>query len=225
MAVIPLKGSPRDRLGKGGARKTRAAGAIPGVIYGHGETPQAVSVERVEFETAIRQHKGGNPIIHLALGTHEYTALLRSAQRDPLSQQIIHIDFQHISLTETVEVEVPVHLIGLSIGVKDGGGILEHGLREIEIRCLPTAIPTSIDIDVTALAIGDSIHVRDLKVEGVTILSDADAVVAVVAAPTVMEETTAAATLEGTPGKVEPEVITKGKKDEAAEGAEKEKKK
>lgn len=219
MAVIPLKGSRRDKLGKGGARKARAAGQIPAVIYGHGEQPAAVSVERVEFETAMRQHKGGNPIVSLAIEGKEHTALLRAAQRDPLSHQIIHVDFQHISLTETVDVKVNVHLVGVPTGVKDGGGILETILREIEVRCLPTAIPSAIDVDVTALAVGQSIHVGDIKVEGLTILSDPGATVAVVAAPTVMEEKAA----EGAaPTAAEPEVVaTKGKKEEAGEAEKK----
>ena len=220
MAVIPLKGSRREKLGKGGARKARAAGHIPAVIYGHGEQPAAVTVDRVEFETAIRQHKGGNPIVSLALDGKEHTALLRAAQRDPLSQKIIHVDFQHISLTETVEVKVPVHLVGVPTGVKDGGGILEPILREIEVSCLPTAIPASIDLDVTALAVGQSVHVRDIVVQGVTILSDPDATVAVVAAPTVMEEKPVEAVAAETA--VEPEVVaTKGKKEEAGEAEKK----
>ena len=220
MAVIPLKGSRREKLGKGGARKARAAGHIPAVIYGHGEQPAAVTVDRVEFETAIRQHKGGNPIVSLALDGKEHTALLRAAQRDPLSQKIIHVDFQHISLTETVEVKVPVHLVGVPTGVKDGGGILEPILREIEVSCLPTAIPASIDLDVTALAVGQSVHVRDIVVQGVTILSDPDATVAVVAAPTVMEEKPVEAVAAETAA--EPEVVaTKGKKEEAGEAEKK----
>lgn len=219
MAVIPLKGSRRESVGKGGARKARAAGHIPAVIYGHGETPAAVSIDRVEFETAIRQHKGGNPIVSLALDGKEHTALLRAAQRDPLSQQIIHVDFQHISMTETVEVKVTVHLTGVPTGVKDGGGILEPILRELEVRCLPTAIPASIDVDVTALAVGQSVHVRDIAVGGLTILTDPDATVAVVAAPTVMEEKPAEA---AAPTAAEPEVVaTKGKKEEAAEAEKK----
>jgi len=223
MAVIPLKGSRREKLGKGGARKARAAGHIPAVIYGHGEQPAAVTVDRVEFETAIRLHKGGNPIVSLSLDGKEHTALLRAAQRDPLSHQIIHVDFQHISLTETVEVKVNVHLVGVPTGVKDGGGILETILREIEVRCLPTAIPSAIDVDVTSLAVGDSIHVRDIKVEGLTVLSDPDATVAVVAAPTVMEEKPAEAV--GEPAVAEPEVVaTKGKKEEGGEPEKAEKK-
>src|SRR6266508_6819062 len=137
MAVIPLSGARRENLGKGGAHKARAAGHIPAVLYGHGEQPVPVSVRAREFDLALRGHRGGNPIVSLAVGGGEYTALIRDVQYDPVTHDILHLDFQHISLTETIEVRVPVHLEGLPVGVKDGGGILETILREIEVRCLP----------------------------------------------------------------------------------------
>jgi len=219
MAVIPLSGQRRERLGKGGARKSRAAGSIPAVLYGHGETPIPVSLVARDFDLALRGHKGGNPIVNLAVGGGEYTAIIRDVQYDPISRAILHLDFQHISLTETIEVKVNVHLVGLPIGVKDGGGILEQIQREVEVRTLPTAIPPSIDVNVDALNIGDSIHVRDITVpEGVTVLTDPDTTLATVVPPTVMEEkpveeVAAAATVEG----AEPEVIAKGKKPEDGE--------
>jgi len=223
MAVIQLRGTRREQLGKGGARKARAAGLIPGVVYGHGEPPVPVAIETREFQNALRHHKGGNAIVNLAVSGGEYTALIRDVQYDPLSREILHLDFHHISLTETVEVRVTVHLNGLPLGVKDGGGILEHITREIEIRCLPTAIPSALEADVSALNIGDSIHVRDLVVPDVTILTDLDTTVATVVPPTVMEEKPveeAAATATA-----EPEVIAKGKQDEEGEAKEKEKEK
>src|SRR6185295_10521098 len=145
-AVIALSGSRRESLGKGGARKARAAGAIPGVLYGHGETPIPVSVGARDFQLAMRAHRGGNPIVNLAVSGGEFTALVRAVQYDPVTHDILHLDFQHISLTETIEVRVAVHLTGLPLGVKDGGGILETILRELEVRCLPTAIPSAIDV-------------------------------------------------------------------------------
>jgi large subunit ribosomal protein L25 len=221
MAVVALSGQRRERLGKGGARTARREGQIPGVLYGHGEVPVPVSVGARDFDLALRGHKGGNPIVNLAVGGSQYTALIRDVQYDPLTHGILHLDFQHISLTETIEVKVNVHLTGIPTGVKDGGGILETILREIEVRCLPTAIPASIDADVSALNIGDSIHVRDLSVPNVEILADPDATVATVVPPTVMEEKPAeAVATEAAPA--EPEVIAKGKKEE--EGAEPEEK-
>ena len=224
MSVIPLSASRRETLGKGGARKARSAGQIPGVLYGHGEDPIAVAVSAREFDVALRQHKGGNPIVNLAVGNSgEFTALIRDVQYDPLSRAILHLDFQHISLTEQIEVKVAVKLTGLAIGVKDGGGILETILRELDVRCLPTQIPSSIEIDVSGLAVGDSIHVRDVNVPNVTVLNDPDETIATVVPPTVMEEKAPEeAAAEAATGTAEPEVIAKGKKDE--EGAEGEKK-
>ena len=213
MAVISIKGSARESLGKGGARKARAKGLIPAVLYGHGEAPVALTVQNREFVTSMHQHKGSNPILSVQLGDGEYTALLRDVQYDPLSHEILHLDFQHISLTEKVEVRVPVHLVGLAVGVKDGGGILEVIIRDIVVRCLPTAIPASLDLDVSALGIGDSVHVSDLKVADIEILTDPNAAVATVVPPTVMEEKPAEAVAET----AEPEVVgAKGKKEEEA---------
>src|SRR5207249_2868231 len=157
MAVIAMPAEKRDGLGKGGARKTRAAGKIPGILYGHGETPLPLSVVGRTFELALQKHRGGNAIVNLALDGSEYTALIRDVQYDPITHDVLHLDFQHISLTEMVEVEVTLHLVGTPIGVKDGGGILETIQRSVEVRCLPTAIPASIDVDVSHLNVGDSV--------------------------------------------------------------------
>ncbi len=209
MSVIQLKGTRRESLGKGGARKARAAGNIPSVLYGHKEVPVALAVVGREFKAALRQHKGGNAIVNLNLDGAEITALVRDAQLDPITHDILHLDFQHISLTETIEVSVPVHLIGLAIGVKDGGGILEHIVREVEIRCLPTAIPQSLDIDVAHLNIGESVHVSSIKVEGFTLITEPETTIATVVPPTVEDVAVVA-------GAAEPEVVApKGKKDEA----------
>ncbi len=219
MAVIALSGERRSDLGKGGARKARAQGRIPGIVYGHGDEPVPIVVEARAFQLALQHHKGGNAIVNLAVAGGELTALIRDVQYDPVSHHILHLDFQHISLTESIEVKVGVHLNGVPAGVKDGGGVLEVILREIEVRCLPTAIPAAIEYDVSGLAVGQSLHVRDLSAAGVTILSDPDATVATVVAPTVEE----AAPVEGAPaeGAAEPEVITKGKKEEGEEGEKK----
>jgi large subunit ribosomal protein L25 len=219
MSVMQLSGTRRDKLGKGGARKARAAGEIPAVLYGHGETPVAVAVKARDFDLMLRAHKGANPIVNLSMNGSEYTALVRAVQYDPLTHVIIHVDFQHISLTEAVEVEVAVHLEGLAVGVKDGGGIMEQITRHVSVRCLPTDIPSAIHVDVSALNIGDSIHVSDLQVASVTILSDPATTIATVVPPTVAEEPAAGEAVAAVEG--EPEVIAKGKKEE--EEGEKEK--
>ena len=213
MAIVPLAGRVRPGTGKGPARQARFAGEIPGVIYGAGETPVALAVPKKEFELALKTaHAGGNVIVALRLdGAAEKTAIIREVQRDPITHDILHLDFHHISLTEKVTVEVTVHLVGTPDGVKNGGGILEHITRTIEIECLPTQIPQHLEADVSALAIGDSIHVRDLNVPNAEVLSDPDTTIATVVPPTVMTEA-AAASAAGT--STEPEVIAKGKVDE-----------
>jgi len=205
MSVIPLTGSRREGLGKGGARKARAAGLIPGILYGHGEQPIPVAIGARDFQLAMAQVRGGNPIINLTVAGADYTSLIRAVQYDPINHDVIHLDFQHISLTERIEVEVAIQLTGLAVGVKDAGGILEQILRTIAVRCLPTAIPSSIELDVS-----------HLKVENVEILTDPGSTVATVVPPTVMEEKPAA---EVAPeAAAEPELsVERGKKEEEGE--------
>jgi large subunit ribosomal protein L25 len=215
MAIVPLEGRVRPGTGKGPARQARRDGFIPGVIYGSGETPVALSVPRREFDIAMRTAKGSNVIVGLKLdGGAEQTAIIREVQRDPISHDILHLDFHHISLTEKVTIEVAVHLIGIPDGVKNGGGVLEHISRTVEIEVLPTQIPGAIEADVAHLGIGDSIHVRDLVIPNAVVLSDPDSTIATVVPPTKAVETTPGDAAAA--GKAEPEVIAKGKTDEAA---------
>ncbi len=215
MAIVPLEGRVRPGTGKGPARQARRDGFIPGVIYGHGETPVALSVPKREFELAMKTAKGSNVIVGLKLdGVAEQTAIIREVQRDPISYDILHLDFHRISLTEKVTVEVSIHLVGVPDGVKNGGGVLEHIARTVEIECLATQIPGSIEADVSKLGIGDSVHVRDLVIPDAEVLSDPDTTVATVVPPTKAVETTPAEGAE--PGKAEPEVIAKGKPEDAA---------
>ncbi len=216
MSVITLKGALRESVGKGGARKSRAAGRIPGILYGHGETPVPVSIGMREFQDAVRHHKGGNALVTLSVEGADHTALIRDVQYDPLSHGIIHLDFQRVSLTERIEVEVDIVLQGIAVGVKDGGGVLELILHTVDLRCLPTSIPDSVTVDVSALNIGDSLHVRDLQVEGGEILTDPDRTICTVVPPTVHEEKPAeAAPVEGA---AEPELaVERGKKEEGEE--------
>lgn len=220
MAIVPITGAHRDQVGKGPARQSRRSGRIPGVLYGHGQPASAVSVDGKEFETALRNHQGGNMIIALRLHSDERTALIRAVQRDPISHEILHLDFQEVSLTERVRVEVPVHLVGTAKGVKDQGGILQHILRSVELECLATAIPSHLEADVSQLEIGDTLHVRDLRAEGAEFLSELDDVIASVVPPTVLETPTVEEAAAPAEGAAEPEVIAKGKEDKGEEKAE-----
>jgi large subunit ribosomal protein L25 len=222
MAIVPLTGSLRERSGKGPARQARRAGRIPAILYGHGQAALSVAVETRDFINAMRQIEGGNMIVSLKLDGGERTALVREVQRDPLTHEILHLDFQEVSLTEKVRVEVNVRLVGSPAGVKEGG-ILEPITRQVEVECLATAIPDGLDVDVSALGIGDSVHVRDLQSLGIVILTDPDQTVATVVPPTVYEAPVAAEAAVAAPTAEEPEVIGKGK-EEGEEKPEEEKK-
>jgi large subunit ribosomal protein L25 len=221
MAIMPLTSAVRSATGKGVARKLRAAGKVPGVFYGRGNPAIPLELGAKDLDTVLTGADGGNVIVDLKVDGAEEAdrkAIFREVQRDPVRGLVVHVDLQHISLTEKIHVEVPVVLVGTPVGVKDGGGILEHLLRELEVECLPTEIPAHIDVDVSALAIGQSIHVRDLSVPNVTIESEAGRTVATVVPPTVLEE---AKPVEE--AAAEPELIAKEKREgeeAAAEGGE-----
>jgi large subunit ribosomal protein L25 len=216
MAMQALKGERRTGVGKGVARKLRQTGSIPAVYYGRGEDPIVLTVGLKDLQDVIERADGSNVIVDLKVdgdGAGDRKALIREIQRDPVGGNILHLDLQHISLTERIVVEVPIVLVGTAVGVKDGGGILEHLLREVEVECLPTDIPSKLEVDVSALNIGDSLHVSDLKAERVEILTEAERAIATVVPPTVLEEAKPAE--EG--AAAEPELV-KEKKEEAAEG-------
>ena len=218
MAISSLNGEQRTGTGKSFVRKLRVAGRIPAIYYGRGEQPISLTVNAKEVETLIHGSAGANVIVDLLVAgaaTADRKALIREIQRDPVQGNILHLDLQHISLTEKITVEVPIELIGIPVGVKDGGGILEHVLREVEVECLPTDIPAHLEADVTMLNIGDSLHVSDLKAERVTILTEADRPIATVVPPTILEEAAPAAEEAA----AEPELVS-GKKEEEPEAAE-----
>jgi len=219
MAIVQLQGQVRDRRGKGPARESRRQGKVPAVIYGKGEETLPISVDLKELVTVMKGHAGSNVIIDLKVMGQEATerkALIRALQRDPLSGQITHIDLQHISMTQLITVEVPVHVTGIAIGVKDFGGILEFVMRSVSVECLPTNIPDAITVDITRLGIHDSIHVADLELENAKILHEPSQVIVTVVPPTVEKAPVAAE--EGAAAVAEPEVIGK-KKEEGEEGA------
>lgn len=216
MAMHALQGERRSGVGKGVARKLRQGGRIPAVYYGRGEDPIALIVGLKDLQEVIDRADGSNVIVDLKVdgdGVADRKALIREIQRDPVGGHILHLDLQHISLTETIVVEVPIVLVGTPTGVKDGGGILEHLLRDVEVECLPTDIPSKLELDVSALNIGDSLHVSDLKAERVEIKTEAGRAIATVVPPTVLEEAKPAE--EG--AAAEPELV-KEKKEETAEG-------
>lgn len=178
MATVELKATVREARGKGGARKLRQSGRIPAVLYGP-EGTRSVSLEQASFELMIRDTSSGNAIFDVRLEgseTEDIKALIKEVQRDPVSDGVIHVDLEHILMTQEVTVQVPVHLTGTAKGVK-AGGILEFLLREVEVECLASDIPQEIEVDVTELDRGDTIHVRDLKTEKFAILNPEEQVI------------------------------------------------
>jgi large subunit ribosomal protein L25 len=221
MAMHALKGARRSAVGKGVARKLRQSGSIPAVYYGRGEEPIVLTVGLKELEEVIVNAEGSNVIVDLKVdgdGVGDRKALIREIQRDPVGGHILHLDLQHISLTERITVEVPIVLTGIPTGVKDGGGILEHLLRDVEVECLPTDIPSRLEIDVSALNIGDSLHVSDLKADKVTILTEGERPIAAVVPPTVLEEAKPAEGEGEAPA--EPELVKEKKETEESGGKE-----
>lgn len=183
MAEVTLKAVKRDRTGKGAARKARAANKVPAVIYGQGMDPVSVEVDRRDLVTAFQTDSGMNVLLKIQVDGQSTTTLARDLQRDPLRGTLLHADFVKVDLTQEVEVEVPVNIVGEAAGQKEGG-VLEQPLFELHVRCLPTEVPESIEADVSALDIGDSLKVADLAGgRNFTILNDPESPVASIVAP------------------------------------------
>jgi large subunit ribosomal protein L25 len=202
----------REATGKGAARKLRQAGRIPGVCYGRNATPLSVSLDPKGLEHVLTTSSSGLNTLFELKGGGDFDGkpvLVRELQRNPVSGHLVHADLYMVDLQQKVHVSVPVHLEGSPEGVKMGG-ILDHTLREIEFECLPQSIPEEVRVDVSALEIGDSLHVSDLMLPvGATLLSDPELAVVLVATPAVEEEATPA---EGE--------VPEGEEAAAAEGAE-----
>jgi len=176
----------RTSTGKGAARRLRAQGRIPAILYGRGRESLPLALDPRALERILRAG-GANTLLDLTVEGHpeikDTVALVKELQRDPLRGTIVHADLYAVDLNRTVRVEVPVHLVGKARGL-EFGGILEHTLREIELECLPRAIPDFIEVDVTALEVGDVLHARDIQLpEGVTMVTDPEQAVVAVALP------------------------------------------
>jgi len=188
VAENALQVQVRADSGKGVARKLRAAGRIPGVVYGRSQGAVPISLDPKLLRRALtRSESGLNTLFELEVegggDLHGKPVLVRDLQRDPVKGHYLHADLLAVDLQQKLQVAVPIHLTGKAHGV-EFGGILDHSLREIELLCLPTAIPKEITVDVTALEVGESLHVRDIALpEGVELRSDADLSVVSVVLP------------------------------------------
>ena len=212
MASASLSAELRSDKGKGVSRKLRAAGRVPGVIYGHAREAQSLSVVARDLDKLLSHIAAGSTVVELSLGGATTNTLIREIQRHPFKRAILHIDFQELVAGEKVTVNVPLVYVGVPEGVRLSGALLEQIMHSVEVLADPSSIPNHIDVDVTHLAMGHSLHVRDLKLaEGIEVLSDEDATMCAVIAPRAVVEAVAAE-----PGAPEPELIRKAKEDEDA---------
>ena len=208
---ISLEAKPRNERGKNASRRQRAEGLVPITVYGGGKETASASIVKREFAALLRGH-GRNVIFTLDVDGSATPVKIADMQVDPVKGTLIHMDLMRISLTEKSKFEAPIKIVGEAQGVKTDGGVLEVVTHELGVRCLPGDLPASIDVDVTPLGIGDKIKVGDLKFDGnVEILDDPETVIATVVAPRAEEPAPEAAE-----GAAEPEVIKKGKGEEAA---------
>lgn len=206
---LSLNSQTRTERGKNVARRLRVAGLVPITIYGGGQDAASTSVVKREFTALIRKH-GRNSIFTLNVDGAGTPVKIAELQLDPIKGTLIHADLIRISLTEKSKFEVPIHIVGEPEGVRLNGGILDVVKHSLDVRCLPTEIPASIDVDVTNLNIGDHLSVSDLQLgENVEVLAAPETVIATVVAPRAEEE---AAPSGDTPA--EPEVVKKGKTEE-----------
>lgn len=199
----------RSETGKNVARRLRATGRIPAILYGHKEDALALSVDPKEITAVLHSGSGHNTIFSLSIRDRGTTSvMIKDWQRDPIKENLLHADLLRIAMDETLQIQVPITAVGEPKGVKVQGGIFEFVLREVEVECLPADIPEHITIDVSDLEIGSNVRVSDLPVNPkIKILSDSDLVVAHVISP--KEEKEPEPTVEAVVA--EPEVIKKGK--------------
>jgi large subunit ribosomal protein L25 len=203
-----LAAEVREGTGKEKAKKLRLQGLIPAIFYGPRSKTIPLVIDSKELAKALQTEAGENVLIDLDIrkGTQSdrKVVMLKDIQIDPLQRRTLHTDFYEVTMDEMVTVEVPVHLIGKPEGTKVGG-ILEQVRRAIQIQCLPGDIPKSIDVDVSPLNIGDSIHIQDINVEKAKIISETNFTIATVVPPAVEEKVAEAVAPEAVEGAEEKE--------------------
>ncbi len=225
MDQIKIKAEPRTEQGTGAVRRLRRTGMIPGSVMKmkKGGT-ELIKLPAHDFMMAMRGHASKQLLVTLDMDGREVAALMREVQNDVLAGTPIHVDFSEVSLAEKVRVTVPVYLIGEAVGVKLGGGVLEQPLRTIDVDCLPTDIVEKFEVDVSGLGLDQTLFVRDLNLgDKYTVVTRGEHALAVVKAPDDVPASGAAA--GATDAAKTPEVIKKGKEEEAGAADKKEEKK
>lgn len=215
MHAIELRAEVRKDMSKGGAGRLRRSGLVPGVLYGRevGNISLVIPVKDLE---RVLDTAGQSALVKVLLGSgdrpEEYTSLVREVQRHPLRREPIHVDLYQVSMEQRLQTVAPVELVGEAPGVKNGG-ILQHGVREIEVECLPADIPEALKADVSGLEIGDKLTIGDiLPPPGVKIVSDGDGLVATIVPPRLAVEEEPGVEEPG-----EPEEIKKANEEEGEE--------
>ena len=212
-----LQATIRQDRGKGVARTLRREGKTPGVIYGRGRDSEALAIDAAALSRLISHITSSTPVKVTVADREPVQALIREVQRNPIRpEDIRHVDLYEIHAGETIQLSVPLHLEGIPEGVRNFGGVLDQAMRELEIKVLPRHIPERVDVDVSALEIGQAIYVKDLDVPDAEILADPSVAVCSVIAPRAVEEEVPAETLEDEAA--EPEVIGKAKDEDEGEG-------
>lgn len=220
---VKLSARQRADVGRNSVKQLRARGVVPAVIYGHKSQPGNLEINAREIAAVLSHAVGENILVELEIagekGSSSKLSLIQEVQHHPVRGDILHIDFLEVAVDEVIHTEVPIEAVGEADGVKNYGGLLEHSLRSLHIECLPKDLPEIIRVDVSALGLNQSLHVRDIALpSGVKATSDADLTVFIVAEPKV--EAAPAATAEAPAA---PEVI-KEKKPAEGDDAGKEKK-
>ncbi len=217
MNELILAAQAREKTGVGGhINSMREKGDIPAVVYGEGKPPMHISVPEKEILKIIRTAK--NSVIKLKYSKDDDNVVIKAVQKHVVTDRLLHIDFKRISLSKKIEVQVHIKIVGEAYGVKTQGGLFHHGLRSVDVSCLPTDIPKEIVIDISSLRMGESIRTKDIKCDKGEIIGDMEQIVVSVTVP--REE----ATPEESAAAAEPEVAEKGKKEEGDAKAEEKKK-
>lgn len=210
MNQVSLKARQRTDTGKQVAKALRRDGALPAVVYGSGESSTPLTLDYREFEGFLRKTRGESVVINLEIeGMEDKKALLRDIQRDYLRNQLLHADFQQIRMSDRITTEVSLVMIGEPIGVTRDGGVLDQSLRVIEISCVASEIPEHLEVDISELSMGDTIHISDLSFENVEIVTDGEVAVVSVLTPMAEEPEEEEVDLE----QEEPEIIGQARED------------
>lgn len=210
MNQVSLKARQRTDTGKQGAKSLRRDGALPAVVYGRGESSTPLTLDYREFEGFLRKTRGESVVINLEIeGMEDKKALLRDLQRDYLRNQLLHADFQQISMSDRITTEVSLVMIGQPVGVTRDGGVLDQSLRVVEISCVASEIPEHLEVDISELGMGDTIHISDLSFENVEIETDGEVAVVSVLTPMAEEPEEGEVDLE----QEEPEIIGQARED------------